>query len=515
MTPDLSIMLLRFGAACAGSIACALVLDWLLRRAALRWPALAAHRSVWLLAQATVALVFVLACAPLPRAAVAPTLALPPAALQPISAMPDDAAPAASPADTGAAPVTAIDPATQALRWLPAAWLAVYLAGFAWHAARRLQARRHWRRLLRHHAQPIDAAALLASPAFTPRQRRIVARSRLVVCGTELAVSPMLLGLARPRLLLPAHLSALDVAQQRLIVEHELTHWRRLDPLWLSVSGICTLLFWFNRPLRALDTSLRAAVELGCDDAVLAGRAAGERQGYAAALVAQLRLQLQGQACAAPAFGSLGVEDRILRMRAARPPRLSARGRLLVGAGALGFAALGAALQPAFSVAAVPPALAAIATAPEPWRYPLDQVRATMLYGVRSPSVPAGNHGVDFAAKRGTPVRAVAAGTVVEAAIHPAWGNYVRIDHGGGVSSLLIHLERASVAYGQRVAGGDVIGLSGASGRAATGPHLHLEYWRDGRRLDPQAMLADLSDRATPHALARRRAQGNPIPLDQ
>ncbi len=531
MTPDLLLPLARFGAACAGSLACACVLATLLRRAAVRWQALAAHRSVWLLAQGAVLLAFVLACAPLPRAAVAPEVALAPAAT---GAAVGAAAAANAGADAGsaaaapaiahvgnavphAAPAPAIDGA-RLLRWLPAAWLAVYLAGLGWHAARRLRSRRRWQVLLRDRTYPVDAAAW---PALGAGQRRRIAAAGLAVRTTDLPVSPMLLGLWRPCLLLPAQLAQLAPDQQRLVVEHELTHHRRADPLWLAVSGTLALLFWFNRPCRHLDERLREAVELGCDDAVLRGRAAAERQGYAAALVAQLRLQLQWQAhwkdhAAAPAFGSLGVAERVQRMRSARPPRLARRGRVLVGVATLGVAAACALLQPAFSTAAVPalpPALARLAPQPEAWRYPLDRVRVTALYGVRSPSVPQGQHGVDFAARRGTPVHAVAAGTVVEAAFNPVWGNYVRIDHGGGASSLLIHLERATVAYGQRVAAGDRLGTSGASGRA-TGPHLHLEYWRDGRRLDPAAMLANLDAHATPTALARRRAQGNPLPTD-
>ncbi|WP_296951838.1 peptidoglycan DD-metalloendopeptidase family protein [uncultured Massilia sp.] len=538
MTPDLAIVLLRFGAACAGSLACAWVLAALLRLAAVRWPALAAHRSVWLLAQGAVLLAFVLACAPLPRAALAPALALAPIAADTADADlgsdADASGPATAPivatqAATPAAPHAArpmVD-AAHALRWLPAAWLALYLAGLGWHLARRLRARRRWQALLRDHTRPIDAAGW---PALDDAQRRRIGAAGLALRTTDLPVSPMLLGILRPCLLLPAQLAQLPAGQQRLVVEHELTHRRRADPLWLAVSGAIALLFWFNRPCRRLDDLLREAVELGCDDAVLRGRAATERQGYAAALVAQLRLQLQWQAhrqahrqahwpadAGAPAFGNLGVAGRVQRMRSATPPRLSGRGRALVGLGALGTAGVATLLQPAFSTAAVAPAaplsVPPAPTAPEPWRYPLDRVRVTALYGVRSPSVPQGHHGVDFAARRGTPVRAVAAGTVVEAAFNPAWGHYVRVDHGGGASSLLIHLDRAAVAYGRRVAAGDLLGTAGASGRA-TGPHLHLEYWRDGRRLDPAAMLVDLSAHATPTALARRRAQGHPIPTD-
>lgn len=510
--------LLYFGVACAASIIVACVLGALLKLACARWPAFAAHRSVWLTAQGAVVLVFALACLPLPRSPVAPTLALAQASAETAqsteiaSSAISDAALEPAPAATEA---QALSPARLVLDSLPVAWLGVYLAGLLWHAAASLRTQRRWHALLLHQVRVVGEAELRAWPALTAGQRAQIASLGLTVRTTGLPVSPMLLGVLRPCLLLPAHLFTLDLSQQRLIVAHELAHWQRRDPLWLTLSGALGLAFWFNRPFRRLNGALREAVELGCDDAVLAGRSSGERQGYASALVAQMRLQLQWQA--GPAFGSLGVVARVQRMQARRPLRLSGCARTVTGAGLLAIAAAGAALLPSFSVASAPMSSHAVAQASPlapAWRYPLSQVRVTALYGVRSTIVPSGHHGVDFAAKRGTPVHAVAAGTIVEAAFNPAWGHYVRVDHGAGVSSLLIHLERVAVAYGSRVAAGDLLGASGASGKA-TGAHLHLEYWLQGRRLDPRIMLADLNDHATSNALARRQAQGNPSPTDQ
>lgn len=520
-----ALLLWRFAAACAGSVVLALLLATLLPLAARRWPALAAHRATWLLAQGTVVLAFLLALPasqPLPHAAplVPVTIDTPLPAIEPAQ---DD-----FPAAAGALGATrpAAPPAPQRFltqlptAWLPAAWLGVYLVGLAWHAARRVQASRRWHAQVLHHSDPVAQDDLCSWPAITPAQRERIARARLRVRTTALPMSPVLLGGRRRCLVLPAHLRTLALDQQHLIVEHELTHWRRADPGWLAVAGAATLLFWFNRPFAHLAAGLREAVELGCDDAVLAGRTMRERQGYAAALVAQLKLE-RGGMMAAPAFGQLGIADRVLRMRDAHPPRLAPHGRVLCAAAALLLAFGAVALQPAFSQAAadlpaaMPPAAATAATAAiDAWRYPIDRPRVTSLYGVQSSILPHGHHGVDFAARRGTPVLAVADGTVIEAAANPTWGNYVRIDHGGGRSSLAIHLERATVAYGQRVAAGSVIGAAGASGRA-TGPHLHFEYWQDGRRLDPALMLAGLDAHATSRALARRRSQGHPVPTEE
>ena len=67
-----------------------------------------------------------------------------------------------------------------------------------------------------------------------------------------------------------------------------------------------------------------------------------------------------------------------------------------------------------------------------------------------------------------------------------SWGQYIKIDHGGGVATLYSHLIEGSptVAVGQPVAAGEGIGLVGASGNASVA-HCHFEVWVDGTRVDP------------------------------
>ncbi len=98
--------------------------------------------------------------------------------------------------------------------------------------------------------------------------------------------------------------------------------------------------------------------------------------------------------------------------------------------------------------------------------------------------------GVDYRARTGTPVLAAEEGLVVLAAHHFFAGKSVFVDHGGGLLSMYMHLSRIDVTRGRRVARGETLGLSGATGRA-TGPHLHFGLrWR-GARVDPALLLAD------------------------
>jgi len=96
--------------------------------------------------------------------------------------------------------------------------------------------------------------------------------------------------------------------------------------------------------------------------------------------------------------------------------------------------------------------------------------------------------GMDFRAPMGTVVRAANSGVVVLARPLYYEGNCVVIDHGLGLYTVSMHFSRIDVHEGQRVAAGDALGLSGATGRV-TGPHLHWAVRWQGAYLDPAKLL--------------------------
>ncbi len=96
--------------------------------------------------------------------------------------------------------------------------------------------------------------------------------------------------------------------------------------------------------------------------------------------------------------------------------------------------------------------------------------------------------GIDFRAEQGTPVRASGAGRVVTAEYSGGYGNMVEIDHGNSLTSRFAHLSHISVAEGQQVDAGTIVGRVGSTGRS-TGPHLHYETRIDGEAVDPQRFL--------------------------
>ena len=98
------------------------------------------------------------------------------------------------------------------------------------------------------------------------------------------------------------------------------------------------------------------------------------------------------------------------------------------------------------------------------------------------------HEGIDVAVPEGTPVRSAKGGTVILASYYGGYGNYICVDHGGGLSTCYAHLSGYASSTGQRVSRGQVIGYSGNTG-SSTGPHLHFEVRINGAAQDPMAYL--------------------------
>ncbi|HSE05686.1 MAG TPA: M23 family metallopeptidase [Methylomirabilota bacterium] len=98
------------------------------------------------------------------------------------------------------------------------------------------------------------------------------------------------------------------------------------------------------------------------------------------------------------------------------------------------------------------------------------------------------HRGLDISAGRGTPVHAPAEGLVFFAGHGGEYGNIVILDHGHDLRSLYGHLQEARVKHGERVKRGQLIALTGNTGRTS-GPHLHYEIHVRGQAVDPRQFL--------------------------
>ena len=98
--------------------------------------------------------------------------------------------------------------------------------------------------------------------------------------------------------------------------------------------------------------------------------------------------------------------------------------------------------------------------------------------------------GIDLAVPMGTPIRVAGSGSVVEAARDQEYGLFVLVQHEGGYETRYAHLSRLLVTAGKNLLAGEVIGLSGNSGRSSA-PHLHFEITQRGQSIDPRTLLQE------------------------
>jgi murein DD-endopeptidase MepM/ murein hydrolase activator NlpD len=123
-----------------------------------------------------------------------------------------------------------------------------------------------------------------------------------------------------------------------------------------------------------------------------------------------------------------------------------------------------------------------------PHRWPLS-VPSFRTRGMVSTSPNEEVHpGIDLAVPEGSDVRASGGGTVEAAGNDSSYGLFVLVRHPAGYETMYGHLSRVLVSRGDDVKAGQVIALSGNTGRS-TAPHLHFEIRHNGRSIDPTTMV--------------------------
>jgi len=140
-------------------------------------------------------------------------------------------------------------------------------------------------------------------------------------------------------------------------------------------------------------------------------------------------------------------------------------------------------------------------------RTPIDGARLTSRYGKRRHPVlgyTKMHRGVDFAAPKGTPIMAAGDGAIEAIGRNGNYGKYIRIRHNSTYKTAYGHLSRykKGLKKGRRVRQGSVIGYVGSTGRS-TGPHLHYEVIKNGRKTNPLSVRLPSGDRLKKKDLAK------------
>ena len=147
---------------------------------------------------------------------------------------------------------------------------------------------------------------------------------------------------------------------------------------------------------------------------------------------------------------------------------------------------------------------------------PIDGARLSSGFGMRRHPILGyrrAHRGVDFAAPRGTPIKAAGDGVIERADWYGSFGNYIRIRHANGYKTAYAHLKgfRSGIRKGRRVRQGDIIGYVGTTGRS-TGPHLHYEVHLNGKAVNPQRLkIAATGKTLTGAELERFKAERDRI----
>jgi len=137
---------------------------------------------------------------------------------------------------------------------------------------------------------------------------------------------------------------------------------------------------------------------------------------------------------------------------------------------------------------AAPPRYETGASVPSHW--PLDASGFVTRGQVRPGDAAESHPGIDIAVPAGTPVRASGGGNVAAAGYDADYGLFVLLRHPSGYETMYGHASRLLVVEGDDVQSGQVIALSGSSGRS-TAPHLHFEIRRDKKSLDPLTLVKE------------------------
>jgi murein DD-endopeptidase MepM/ murein hydrolase activator NlpD len=122
------------------------------------------------------------------------------------------------------------------------------------------------------------------------------------------------------------------------------------------------------------------------------------------------------------------------------------------------------------------------------------------------------HRGVDYAAPRGTPIKAAGDGKVIFRGVKSGYGNAVILQHGGNITTLYAHMSRfaSKVRIGTRVRQGDTIGYVGATG-LATANHLHYEYRLNGVHRNPRTVKLPEADPIDEKYREQFQASSGPI----
>ena len=413
---------------------------------------------------------------------------------------------------TPAAPVTTAFILKTVLSFLPLIWL---VGVFVFIILYGIQLVRFRRKIMRTSLQIDDTGTLLA---LKNSMTEMGIKGKLRLLSNNIIKTPMLAGLFKTFLILPE--VELSERELKVILKHELTHFKRRD-LWVkSLTLVANAIHWFNPAAYRLTKNIDTFCELSCDEQVVSDMNMEERQFYGETILNVLcRVVNQHSGIYATlAESKKGIERRLTHMMNVK----NTSKRIVI----ISFVIAAALCLTGFAMASVMNATgedtdtirdsdvmqestanpqdekSSVSESNTPndsniggkYLWPLTGYdRISAAYGTRMHPVEKTmvfHDGIDIPAPGGTPILAANTGKVVEKGKNVTDGYYVILDHSNGQKTFYSHLSgyAESLANDDMVQQGDIIGYVGATGDA-TGNHLHFGLTVDGEYIDPMSVF--------------------------
>ena len=388
--------------------------------------------------------------------------------------------------------------------------------------------------------------AKLGIPAYeiesmlSEEKEKLAITQDLPIFYDKFAATPMLIGLAKPKILLPYQ----GVKEHHLayILLHELIHLKRKDLWWkLVLQGICTL-HWLNPMVYLLRIEFEKQLEYSCDELVAKSLSFEERKDYAFSILQSVHIaNKQNYALIGIGFSSSKekLERRITNMLHCKntkkfPKILSttfvvlliatiaipafSEGKTVIDHGVpippvstdlLGQASTLDTILIDTLETEKPTLDTTLMDTLETEKPTLDTTlmdtleTATPILGVITSTFGQYTHpvtgevnvhtGVDIRGNQGDPINSFASGVVDAVGYDHTTGNYLSIDHGNGIKSFYCHCHQIDVIVGQEVTVAAQVAQVGTTG-ASTGPHLHFELKLDETNLNPLDYIDSLAN---------------------
>lgn len=323
------------------------------------------------------------------------------------------------------------------------------------------------------------------------------------------STSPFATGLFRPCIVLPKSFFNLPVIQQKLLIEHEITHIKHRDLNWLMLSQLVRCLLWFIPTCHLIKAKLELSIEVECDRKVL-GTYPHRAKDYGSALISVVKQTKESINPQAAFFNNQQFSDLKTRIKFTQKPPIEygkqVMNKLILAFAAVLFSATSWALNT--NVEDLMPVEDFVklhklasrsiddkALSFEPsgtWVNPVESSWVSSKFRAKQKIRQYKPHlGIDLAAELGDSIVAANDGVVIIAdsvSLHKDHGNVVIVDHGNGTLSMYSHMDSYAVEKGDSVKAGQLLGKVGVSGKS-TGPHLHFEVIAANRHIDPASII--------------------------